>query len=656
MLNTTDFKEIILKMREEKPSINWEGTLLDYLQMVKDNPQISQLATARMFNAIMKYGTSPIDKDYKVMGYDDLVSYNYFNDKIFGTLEPIHDLMKFLKAGAHRTETGKRILLLVGPPSSGKSTSVYWLKRCLENDTTPKYVIKGCPIHEEPLNLIPIEDRAYWEEVLDVKIEGKPCPVCQYNLDNLYTDISGHTKWEEVPVIQFKFSEHRRKGIGVFQPSDPTSQDESELIGRLNLSKVARYGDGDPNSYLFDGALEVANGGMLDFIELLKSNERLLYLLITVAQEKLIKSPSGTFPQIYIDSFLVGHTNLTEYEKFISRKENEALHDRIYVVKWPWNLKVSNEVQIYNKLIKESEFKNIHIAPHTLEIAAKFAVVTRLVPHARCSSLMEKVKIYNDESISEFKKEEIDIKDIKKDGRERGEGMFGISPRYIINSLNIALAQKEDKKCICPVDIINTLIYAFDNHIGYTPEEKDRFLSLLKGDKESIVKEYVDIAKREVQLSFLHAYDEQAQALFENYMRNAEAFCKGDKIYHEPTGEYSVPDEKLMRGIEELCNVPINSKKEFRNGIFVHKSAALERGEPFTFETFKVIKEGIEKKLMQSLKDIVKLTLIDPIKQLNEKTKRRRNDVIENLKQRGYCDSCAKVILTFVGEILAKTE
>ncbi len=663
IMGLDDFRQIILKQREEHPITIWEGALIDYLQMVQENPKLATLATGRIHDAILKHGVEDVRNEFKFAGYDDLVKYNAFKDKIYGTMEPIHDVMKFLKAGAFKTETGKRILLLVGPPSGGKSSFVYYLKRILENDALPKFVVRDCPIHEEPLNMIPMADRPYWENLLGVKIEGQPCPVCQYNLNlhpkdggQYFDPETGHYHWEDIPVASFKFDEHSRKGIGVFQPSDPTSQDESELIGRLNLSKVARLGDNNPNAYLFDGALEVANGGMLDFIELLKANERLLYLLITVAQEKVIKSPSGAFPQIYVDTLLLGHTNMTEYEKFISKKENEALHDRMYIVKWPWNLKVSDEVDIYRKLIRESEFSNIHIAPHTLELAAKFAVITRLVPDTRCTSLLEKMKLYNDESIAEFKKEEVDIKGLRKAGRENGEGMSGISPRYIMNALNIALGAKEEKCCINPSDIILSLKYAFEHHIGFTPEEQQKYVSLLLGDKESIASEFKEIAKREVQLAFLHAYDEQAQAYFENYMRNASAFCRGEKVPDSITGEYSAPDEKLMRGIEELAGVPANSKKEFRNGIFVHMAAAYERGEKFTYKSFLSLKEAIEKKLLSSLKDTVSLTLIDPIRALDDKTKKKKNEVIENLIARGYCKSCAEVLLGFVGETLRRQE
>ena len=235
---STDFKDLILDQRKTKKVVKWEGSCLDYLHKVKETPEIAQFAPARIYNMIMKDGVSDVPNELKINGYDDLVQYNFFKDKIFGTLEPIHDLMRFMKASARRTETGKRILIMVGPVSSGKSTISALIKKGLEQDKTPKFVIKGCPIHEEPLHLIPDEDREKWEEQLGVKIEGTLCPVCQQMIESNYTDENGIIEWESVPVVETSFSEQKRMGIGTFQPSDPKSQDITELIGRINMSKT----------------------------------------------------------------------------------------------------------------------------------------------------------------------------------------------------------------------------------------------------------------------------------------------------------------------------------------------------------------------------------------------------------------------------------
>lgn len=661
LLDRKDFRTMILDQRKGKGRVNWTGASLEYLEMVKENSNLARFAPGRIYDMIMKYGTRAVDPSLKTRGYEDLVQYKFFDNKIYGAYEAIHDLMRFLKASARRTETGKRICLMVGPVASGKSTIAALFKRGLELDPAPAYAIQGCPIQEDPLHLIPVEDREFWEGQLGVKIEGSLCPVCQMNIDENYTDVDGHIKWEEVPVEQFRFSEQRRKGIGTFQPSDPKSQDISELIGSVNMGKLTRFGDADARAYQFDGELQVGNRGMVEYIEILKADIKFHYILISVAQEQLLKAPR--FPQMHIDSLILSHTNQTEYDSFKAEKKNEALHDRIYPIKVPYNLRVDDEVKIYEKMIRESEFADIHIAPGTLRVAAQFAILSRLTDSTKVSNFVEKMKLYNGETTEEFKKQEIDIKALRLEGRENGEGMFGISPRFIINALNVSLGMKEDKNCVNPIDIIRALRQNFEHQIGITEEDQSRFLNLLLGEKNSVSHEYKQFARKQVNMAFLYAYEEQAQTLFENYMNNAEAYCKNEKVEDSITGEFSDPDEKLMRSIEELIQVPLNSRKEFRNGIFVYKSSCLAKGEPFTFASYTPLREAIEKKLMSDLKNVVSLTIADKTS-TDEKKQKRREKAFRRLVPQGrepqshkdYCEHCANMLLAFIGEVLRKEE
>jgi serine protein kinase len=649
-----DFKDIICEQQEYMKVKDWEGTVLDYLYKVQKDTEIADFAPGRIYNMIMSYGYSKLDDSVKLRGYDDLVKYNFFDNTIFGTLEPLHDIMRFLKAAARRTETGKRILILVGPVSSGKSTIAALLKRGLEQYGVIKCALKGCPIHEEPLHAIPLVDRKYWQEKLNVKIEGTLCPVCQKRLDDEFTE-DGISHWDKLLVETIRFSEQKRLGIGTFQPSDPKSQDVTELIGRVNMSKVARYGETDPRAFQFDGELQVANGGMIEMVELLKTDIKLQYVLISLAQEQVIKSPG--FPQIYIDTLICAHTNQTEFDAFKADKKNEALHDRMYPVMVPWNLKVDDEIKIYEKMINESDFRDIHIAPHTLKVAAEFAVMSRLVDSSKVSNKIEKMKLYNGEITEGFKKSDVDVKAIRQEGKDKNEGMSGISPRFIINALNVALGSKEEKKCVNAIDIIRYLRDNFDHHIGIAEEDKERFLNLLIGDKDSVSAEYKEVAKKEVNMAFLYAYEEQSSTLFDNYMRNVAAFCQKEKIHDSITGEYSDADEKLMRSIEELVpgGVPENSKSEFRNGIFVYKAAALENNKKFSYKNYPPLKDAIEKKLMGDLKSVVSLSLADTTS-TNPKIKKRSEKAFKTLLKNGYCKECANVLLSFIGEILRREE
>ncbi len=633
----------------------WEGTMTEYMALVHANPKITQLAPARIFEMVIGKGTEQIDEAEKLPHYEDMVRYKFFSGEIFGIEEVLHDLVQFFRAGAHRTETGKRILILVGPVSSGKSTIASLLRRGLEEQETPLYAIKGCPLHEEPLHLIPRSKRPEFEGLLGVRIEGDLCPVCKYRLtaDERFRDHSGNYRWEDMPVVELRLSERSRIGIGTFQPSDPKNQDISELIGHVDLGKITQYGEGHPLGYRFDGELQIANRGLIEYIEILKTDIKFHYVLITVAQEQLIKAPG--FPQTYIDTVILSHTNETEFQKFKANKENEALHDRMYPVFVPYNLRPRDEVAIYRKLIERSEFSGrVHIAPFALEAAALFAVMSRLKPSASGVEELKKAHYYDGEVVREKEKDPVNVKKLMLEGREKGEGLSGASPRFVMNALNISLGDAKDG-CINPVDVIRSLKHQFEHHIGFSDEDKVRFPQLLLGEKNSVLAEYRERARKEVNRAFLFAYEDQAQALFDNYMKHATAFCLRRKLVDPVTREEQEPDEKLMRSIEEMIGIPDGAKSEFRQGLFVFKSDALERGGSFDFKNYPPLQEAIEKKLIADLKNIVSLTLADRSRR-DPKTAERKQEAVAKLLDRGYCPICAEALLEFVGEMLRKEE
>lgn len=654
-----DFRKIVMEQQEEIGPTKFEGNLLDYMDLVQTNPEITMLSPARIYKMIMKHGVSPLPDNRKTKGYEDMVKYNFFDGKIFGTYEAIHDIMKFLKASARRTETGKRILMMMGPVASGKSTIAMLIKRGLEMDDTPIYKIKGCPVNEDPLHVIPLKYREEWNERLGVRIEGNLCPVCQLNLDDKYTDEKGVLRWHEVPVEMFQLSEQRRQGIGTFTPSDPKSQDITELIGKVNMSKLHMYGESDPRAYQFDGELQVANRGIIEYIEILKADIKFHHVLITLAQEQVIKAPG--FPQMSLDELILSHTNQTEFDKFRNDPANEALHDRMYYVKVPWNDTIKDEIEIYKKLIAESEFNKIHISPGALEVAAQFAILTRLYPSKKIN-LIKKMKLYNDEYVEEFNKgKDKDIKLLREEGRKHDECMSGISPRFITNAINIALGQKDsvetgDDKyegCITGLDMFRALRDNFEHHMGGQEKDKETYMNLLSAKEDSVVAEYKEFARKEVAKAFVHAFDDQADELFFRYDLNTKAYCKDETVFDEITGEYKEPDEKIMRAIEELIPVPKESKKEFRKGVYVYKADCLEEGKEWKWDTYKPLALAIEKKLMNDLKNVVTLSIANTVS-TSPKVKSRRTKALKTLKKKGYCDHCAKSLLGFVGEILRR--
>src|SRR3990172_462079 len=306
-------------------------------------------------------------------------------------------------------------------------------------------------------------------------------------------------------------------------------------------------------------------------------------------------------------------------------------------------------------MIERSEFRGVHLAPYTLTVAAQFAILTRLAESQISPNLIKKMKYYNGEAVADKEKDQVDLLQLYQEGKKKAEGMSGISPRFVVNALNVALGQKEAVQCINPLDAIRGLRHNFEHHIGFTDEEKTTYLNLLVGEKDSVLSEFREIAKKEVNRAFLFAYEDQAQALFDNYMKNATAFCLKKKIRDSVTNEDQEPDEKLMRSIEEMIGVSENAKKEFRQGIFVFKSDAIDQGKEFTFNTYTPLQEAIERKLIGDLKNVVSLTIADRTRK-DPKTVKRRQDALEALEQKGYCLVCAENLLQFVGDILRKEE
>jgi len=392
-VESTIFQKIEAHLQNHRMDA-WTGTFRDYLEVVIKQPSLVQRAHARLYNMIKTAGVEVDDEGRE--------HYTFFENDLFGIDEPLARVVEYFKAAAMGSDVGRRVLLLYGPPSSGKSQLVILLKRGLEaytqTDAGTVYAIADCPQHEEPLNLLPHALRRDFQEETGIHVEGELCPLCALHVREEYQgDIY------RVPVKRIFFSEKERSGIGTFVPSDPKSQDISELVGSIDLSTVGDYGsESDPRAYRFDGELNVSNRGLMEFIEMLKADERFLYVLLTLSQEKNIKT--GRFPLIYADECVISHTNETEFNEFLGNKKSEALHDRMIMVRIPYNLKVSQEERIYHKLLRQTTLEGVHIAPHTLRVAAIFAVLSRLEdPKVSGLTLLKKLKLYDGEDVEGFR-------------------------------------------------------------------------------------------------------------------------------------------------------------------------------------------------------------------------------------------------------------
>lgn len=626
------FKKIA-DYRTETERLAWTGTFAEYIELLRRHPHLAMTAHARVYEMIASHG---------ILEENGRRKYNFFEKEIFGLDSAIEKLVEeYFHSAARRLDVRKRILLLMGPVSGGKSTIVTMLKRGLEQfsrtDQGAVYAIKGCPMHEEPLHLIPHELRSEIEQEFGVRIEGNLCPSCQIRLRD---DYGGRI--EDVLVERVLLSEDSRVGIGTFSPSDPKSQDIADLTGSIDFSTITEYGsESDPRAYRFDGELNKANRGLMEFQEMLKCDEKFLWNLLSLTQEGNFKA--GRFALISADELIIAHTNESEYKSFISNKKNEALQSRMIVMPIPYNLKVSDEEKIYAKLIKQSDMKHVHIAPHSLKAAAIFSILTRLKESKKQGmDLVKKMRMYDGEEVEGYK--EADLKEMQSEYLE--EGMSGIDPRYVINRISSALI-RQGLEFINALDVLRALKDGLDQHPSITKEERERYLNFISIAR----KEYDELAKKEVQKAFVYSFDESAKTLFNNYLDNIEAYCNWTKIKDPLTGEEMDPDERLMRSIEEQIGISENAKKAFREEILIRMSSYSRKGKRFDYSSHERLREAIEKKLFADLKDIVKITT--STKTPDENQLKRINEVIKRLvEEHGYTTASANELLRYVGSLL----
>lgn len=628
-----DILKKIEQYREEEEKLRWEGTFADYLELLKDTPLVAQSAHSRVYNMI---------KDAGIEEEKGVKRYKFFSNQLFGLEEPLERLVEeYFHPAAKRLDVRKRILLLMGPVSGGKSTLVTMLKRGLEAysraDRGSVFAIKGCPMHEDPLHLIPHHLRDDFQGEYGIRIEGNLSPL---NMMRLEQEYSGRI--EDVLVERVFFSEDRRMGIGTFSPSDPKSQDIADLTGSIDFSTIAEFGsESDPRAYRFDGELNKANRGMMEFQEMLKCDEKFLWHLLSLTQEGNFKA--GRFALISADELIVAHTNETEYRSFISNKKNEALHSRIIVMPIPYNLKVSQEEKIYEKMIRESDVADVHIAPHTLKVAAMFTILTRLKePKKGDIDFVKKMRLYDGESVEGFNS--ADVEELKKEFTD--EGMSGIDPRYVINRISSTIIRKEVPS-INALDVLRSLKDGLDQHPSITTELREKYMNFIALAR----KEYDTLAKNEVQKAFVYSYEESAKTLMDNYLDNVEAYCNKVKLHDPLTGEEINPDEKLMRSIEEQIGISENAKKAFREEILIRISAFARKGKRFDYNSHDRLREAIQKKLFADLKDVVKITTSS--KTPDEQQLKKINEVVARLiDEHGYNSTSANELLRYVGSLL----
>ncbi|GIW70906.1 MAG: serine protein kinase [Planctomycetota bacterium] len=653
--------------------LNWTGSFEQYLEIVAQRPEVVRNSFQRLYDMILSWGSREV-----VRHKEKITHYRFFEDPIdggrdaiFGLDKPLMRFVNVIKAAAHGYGPERRVLLLHGPVGSSKSTIARLLKKGLEhysrtpegalytfgwlNEKTREY--EDCPMHEEPLRLVPPELRPAIEEQLNagrparayrLTIEGDLCPSCRANYRELLHRYGGDWRRvvEQVQVRRLVLSERDRLGIGTFQPKDEKNQDSTELTGDINYRKIAEYGsDSDPRAFNFDGEFNIANRGLIEFIEILKLDVAFLYDLLGATQEHKIKPKK--FAQTDIDEVIIGHTNEPEYRKLQNNEFMEAFRDRTVKIDIPYITTLDDEIKIYQKDFNERMVKGKHIAPHTIEMAAMWAVLTRLEEPKKANlSLLQKLKLYNGKTLPGYTED--NIKELRDEAVR--EGMSGISPRYIQDKISNALVSDLNQSCVNPFMVMNELEAGLSHHSLITSEEdRKRYRELL-----AVVKtEYEDIVKNEVQRA-ISADEEAIARLCANYVDNVKAYTQKEKIRNPYTGRDEEPDERLMRAIEEKIDIPESRKDDFRREIMNYIGALAIEGKQFNYWTNERLQKALELKLFEDQKDSIKLTSL--VSNVVDKETQEKIDVVKSrlIKNYGYCEVCATDVLNYVASIFAR--
>jgi len=621
---------------------HWEGTFNDFLtRVLPTNPaSLSRSSHQYIWDMLRWYGReSDGGKDETARALE------LFKRELFGVDQPLSRVVDYFKAAAAGSDVGRRLLLMLGPPSGGKSTLAILLKRGLEEysltDEGALYAIKGSPMHESPLNLVPASLRGEFRDTYGVELTGEISPWAR---DKLTREYEGD--YLRVPVERIFLSEASRIGVGTYAPHDPTTADIADLVGSVDLSKVAEVGDeGDPRAWSWSGAVYAASRGLLEMIEILKVKREFLYLLLTLTQEKNVKV--SRFPLIHLDETILAHTNLAEFHKFLQEKENEALLDRMVIIKVPYALSFRDEARIYQKLVSGAPaFRDVHLDPHVLKLAAVFAILTRLAkPEREGLDLSKKLRIYAGESIEGFAENEA----TRLRAEVPDEGLSGVSPRFVVNAISNAIT-RGDARSLTSMELLLALKDSIESDARMDSKQKKAWIDHLVVARKDFYNRWV---KEDVHRALFASFEEEAQQLLEKYLDEVEASLDQRQVTDPITGETRPADERFLRSVEEKIKVSDSGKHSFRQEVVRKAMVAFKAGEKFTLDSHARMHEAIEQYLFEERRDV--LRLVTSSARPDDEARKKISAVQERLvTEYGYDEHSAKEALNYVTSLLAQ--
>ncbi|MFC4408538.1 PrkA family serine protein kinase [Haloarchaeobius iranensis] len=676
---STDYKESIPADLRETKSFEW------YLDEVYESPLVSRNAHQRVADMFDFYGTEYDEREgivkYQLATEDPL---NDGENTFYGNVihQSIHEFVNKVKSGARGLGPERRIKLLLGPVGSGKSHfdrmvrqyfedytlrddgrmyTFRWTNLCdVIRDQDPADDVVRSPMNQDPLVLLPKKQR---QAVLDdinevhdapytIRNEQSLDPESEFYMDRLleeYDDDLETVLGNHIEVIRLTADENKRQCLETFEPKDKKNQDETELTGDVNYSKIAIYGESDPRSFDYSGAFCNANRGIFSGEELLKLQREFLYDFLHATQEMTIKPKNN--PRIDIDQVIVGRTNMPEYKDKKGDEKMEAFNDRTKRIDFPYVLGYEEEADIYRKMLNNADVPDINVEPHTLEMAGLFAVLTRIEePDTGTVEMIQKAKAYNGE-IDDG--DDIDVKKLRDEAEakaEIGEGMEGVSPRFIGDEIAEAIMDSKHRTrgFLSPLTVFNFFEDNLEHH-GSIPEENFetyyRYLELVR-------EEYKARAIEDVRHALAYDVDE-IQRQGEKYMDHVMAYIDDDTIEDAITGRDQDPDEKFMRSIEENLDIPEDRKEDFRQEVSNWVSRRAREGDTFNPQDNERLRRALERKLWEDKKHNINFSALVSA---NETDDDERNAWVDALIEQGYSRDGATEVLEFAGAEVAKAE
>ena len=673
-----EYRESVPEDLREAKSFEW------YLDAVYEDPRIARNAHQRVADMFDHYGTD-YDEDAGVVEYR-MASEDPLHDgenTFYGreVHESIHEFVNKVKSGARGLGPQKRIKLLLGPVGSGKSHFDWMVRRYFEDytatdagrmytfrwvdlgdvirDQDPEDDVVTSPMNQDPLVLLPQEQRDGVIERLNQRLNAPYTirndqtldPASEFYLDKLlarYDDDLQAVLENHIEIIRLVASENKRQCVETFEPKDKKNQDETELTGDVNYSKLAVYGESDPRAFDYAGAFCNANRGLFSGEELLKLQREFLYDFLHASQEQTIKPKNN--PRIDIDQVIVGRTNMPEYREKKGDEKMEAFNDRTKRIDFPYVLEYDEESEIYRKMLRNADVPDMHIEPHALEMAGLFGVLTRITEPDGSVSLVQKAKAYNGE-IDES--DDIDARKLRENGEEKadiGEGMDGVSARFIGDEIAEAIMDSthRDRSYLSPLSVFSHFEANLENH-GSIPEENlDRYYRYL----ELVREEYKARAIEDVRHAL--AYDlEEIQRQGEKYMDHVMAYIDDDTVEDELTGREQEPDETFLRSVEEKLEIPEDRKNDFRQEVSNWVSRRARDGTSFDPQDNDRLRRALERKLWEDKKHNINFSALVSANELDDD---ERSAWIDALIEQGYSPEGAREVLEFAGAEVAKSE